>query len=67
MSTHNIGFSKAILMSTYNIGFYEEITKIIYVISSNIIKYALFCSECVLDITNTFVEYLSNKLFAKIA
>ena len=60
MSTHNIGFMKkpmlwvhiriasvgeAILMSTHNIGFYEDLTKIIFELSSNIIKYApyLFC------------------------
>ena len=44
MSTHNIG-SKAILMSTHNIGFYEDLTKIIFELSSNIIKYApyFFC------------------------
>ena len=34
MSTHNIG--KAILMSTHNIGFYEDLTKIIFQLSSNI-------------------------------
>ena len=41
MSTHNIGFyAEAILMSTHNIGFYEDLTKIIFELSSNIIKYA---------------------------
>ena len=35
MSTHNIGFSEAILMSTHNIGFYEDLTKIIFELSSN--------------------------------
>ena len=32
-------------MSTHNIGFYEDLTKIIFELSSNIIKYAtyLFC------------------------
>ena len=32
-------------MSTHNIGFYEDLTKIIFKISSNIIKYApyFFC------------------------
>ena len=34
-------------MSTHNIGFYEELTKIIFELSSNIIKYApyFFCCE----------------------
>ena len=42
MSTHN---TEAILMSTHNIGFYEDLTKIIFELSSNIIKYApyFFC------------------------
>ena len=35
MSTHNIGFAEAILMSTHNIGFYEDLTKIIFELSSN--------------------------------
>ena len=34
MSTHNIG-AEAILMSTHNIGFYEDLTKIIFELSSN--------------------------------
>ena len=33
MSTHIIG--EAILMSTHNIGFYEDLTKIIFELSSN--------------------------------
>ena len=34
-------------MSTHNIGFYEDLTKIIFELSSNIIKYApyFFCEE----------------------
>ena len=34
-----------VLMSTHNIGFYEDLTKLIFHLSSNIIKYApyLFC------------------------
>ena len=34
-------------MSTHNIGFYEELTKIIFELSSNIIKYAtyFFCAS----------------------
>ena len=33
-------------MSTHNIGFYEEISKIITLLSSNIIKYAPYFSYC---------------------
>ena len=34
-------------MSTHNIGFYEDLTKIIFKLSSNIIKYApyFFCCK----------------------
>ena len=34
-------------MSTHNIGFYEDLTKIIFELSSNIIKYApyFFCCQ----------------------
>ena len=34
-------------MSTHNIGFYEDLTKIIFELSSNIIKYApyFFCCK----------------------
>ena len=39
MCSHNIGFDEAILMSTQNIGFYEEVTKINFQLSSNIIYY----------------------------
>ena len=46
MSTHNIGFAEAILMSTHNIGFYEDLTKIIFELSSNIIKYAPYYFCC---------------------
>ena len=31
-------------MSTHNIGFYEDLTKIIFKLSSNIIKYAPYSS-----------------------
>ena len=33
-------------MSTHNIGFYEELTKIIFELSSNIIKYAPYFFFC---------------------
>ena len=36
--------AEAILLSTHNIGFYEDLTKIIFELSSNIIKYALISS-----------------------
>ena len=35
-------------MSTHNIGFYEDLTKIIFEMSSNIIKYAPYFFCCVL-------------------
>ena len=37
--------AEAILMSTHNISFYEDLTKIIFELSSNIIKYTpyFFC------------------------
>ena len=37
-------------MSTHNIGFYEDLTKIIFELSSNIIKYApyFFCWKMIL-------------------
>ena len=40
MNTRNIGvYAEAILMSTHTIGVYEDLTKIIFQLSSNIIKY----------------------------
>ena len=38
-------------MSTHNIGFYEDLTKIIFELSSNIIKYApyFFCCFSILQ------------------
>ena len=36
--------AEAILMSTHNLGFYEDLTKIIFELSSNIIKYELISS-----------------------
>ena len=40
-------------MSTHNIGFYEDLTKIIFELSSNIIKYAPYFFCCYL--TNGFI------------
>ena len=39
-------------MSTHNIGFYEDLTKNIFELSSNIIKFApyFFCCECSLPL-----------------
>ena len=39
-------------MSTHNIGFYEDLTKIIFELSSNIIKYApyFFCCKPMVDL-----------------
>ena len=36
-------------MSTHNIGFYEDLTKIIFELSSNIIKYAPYFFCCTTD------------------
>ena len=36
-------------MSTHNIGFYEDLTKIIFELSSNIIKYAPNFFYCKMD------------------
>ena len=46
IKTYVLG-AQAILMSTHNIGFYEDLTKIIFELSSNIIKYApyFFCCD----------------------
>ena len=35
MSAHLNRLAKAILMSTHNIGFYEDLTKIVFELSSN--------------------------------
>ena len=40
MEAHKNRHGEAILMSTYNIGFYEDLTKNIFRLSSNFIKYA---------------------------
>ena len=47
MSTLNIGFydSKAMLMTTHKIGFYEDLTKIIFQLSSNIITLSLLLTS----------------------
>ena len=41
-------------MSTHNIGFYEDLTKIIFELSSNIIKYApyFFCCSVEVNCSN---------------
>ena len=40
--------AEAILMSTHHIGFYEDLTKNIFELSSNIIKYAPYFFCCIL-------------------
>ena len=46
-------------MSTHNIGFYEDLTKIIFELSSNIIKYApyFFCCflECMIPLVSIYM------------
>ena len=39
-------------MSTHNIGFYEDLTKIIFALSSNIIKYAPYFFCCSLQLSS---------------
>ena len=54
-------------MSTHNIGFYEDLTKIIFELSSNIIKYApyFFCCRrilrCLLLLFYKFLIYRSRR------
>ena len=45
-------------MSTHNIVFYEDLTKIIFELSSNIIKYApyFFCSFSFCEISILFID-----------
>ena len=40
VGAHSNRLGEVILMSTHNIGFYEDLTKIIFQLSSNFIKYA---------------------------
>ena len=48
-------------MSTHNIGFYEDLTKIIFEFSSNIIKYAPYSSAvCILLVTRDVASYPYN-------
>ena len=49
-------------MSTHNIGFYEDLTKIIFELSLNIIKYAPYFFCCLIIIVN----YLSTEHRVKI-
>ena len=65
MSTHNIGFydGKAILMSTHNIGFYEDLTKIIFELSFNIIKYTPYFFCCVFQFVGDPQDRVSHVSF----
>ena len=49
-------------MSTHNIGFYEDLTKIIFELSSNIIKYAPYFF-CCFQHDNSILQYIENLLF----
>ena len=49
-------------MSTHNIGFYVELTKIIFELSSNIIKYAPYLFFCGTHRSNSFVEEVLHEL-----
>ena len=52
-------------MSTHNIGFYEDLTKIIFEISSNIIKYAPYFFCCIIIMTWQKFKRNSNYEFQK--
>ena len=57
---------KVILMSTHNIGFYEELTKNIFELSSNIIKYAPYFFCC--KVSQKELNYIAcNKIISNIA
>ena len=43
-------------MSTHNIGFYEDLTKIIFELSSNIIKYAPYFFCCNTAVAHIFLN-----------
>ena len=45
-------------MSTHNIGFYEDLTKIIFELSSNIIKYASYFFCFLLTLNNPPVHFV---------
>ena len=49
-------------MSTHNIGFYEDLAKIIFELSSNIIKYApyFFCWACTFGIQKCYSKRKQN-------
>ena len=48
-------------MITHNIGFYEDLTKIIFELSSNIIKYApyFFCCRVFADLASVVFKHSS--------
>ena len=45
-------------MSTHNIGFYEDLTKIIFELSSNIIKYAPYFFCCSNPAKNSYITHV---------
>ena len=46
IKTYVVGAEHPQQLSTYNIGFYEDLTKIIFQLSSNVIKYAPYLYFC---------------------
>ena len=53
-------------MSTHNIGFYEEINKIIFELSSNIIKYAPYFFSCTTNFFHLAMQLKNNVMYHKI-
>ena len=54
-------------MSTHNIGFYEDLTKIIFELSSNIMKYApYFLIIIIIIIIMTLLAHLSRRLIGEL-
>ena len=55
-------------MSTHNIGFYEDLTKIIFELSSNIIKYApyFFCCKYMSSVKRKTVFWVSDQVLHKL-
>ena len=53
-------------MSTHNIGFYEDLKKIIFELSSNIIKYAPYFFCCIYMYQFLVFAYISNFLVIRL-
>ena len=64
VGVHENGLARAILMSTHTIGFYEEMSKIIFQLSSNIIiKYVLYLFFCYMKYV---LAHLSRRLIGEL-